>query len=65
VALNEYEKQRGQDFRDSPDKMCEKMLREDCNRLNSHDKRYYELAALNKLERSRHLKDELTDLILV
>ena len=63
VALNEYEKQRGQDFRDSPDKMCEKMLREDCNRLNSHDKRYYELAALNKLERSRHLKDELTDLL--
>jgi len=43
--------------------MCGKMLREDLNRLDSYDKRYYELTALNKLERSRHLKDELTDLL--
>ena len=31
--------------------------------MNSHDKRYYELTTLKKLERSRHLKDELTDMI--
>ena len=31
--------------------------------MNSHDKRYYELTALKKLERSRHLKDELTDML--
>ena len=39
------------------------MLREDFDRLDSHDKRYYELTALNKLERSRHLKDELTNML--
>ena len=39
------------------------MLREEFNQLDSHDKRYYELTALNKLERSRHLKDALTDLL--
>ena len=63
TTLDEYKKQRGQKFRDSPDKMCGKMLREDFDRLDSHDKRYYELTALNKLERSRHLKDELTNML--
>ena len=63
TALNEYKIQRGQELRDSPDKMCGKMLREDFNRLDSHDKRYYELTTPNKLERSRHFKDELTDLL--
>ena len=29
TALNEYKIQRGQELRDSPDKMCGKMLRED------------------------------------
>ena len=43
--------------------MCRKMLREEFNLLDSHDKRYYELTALKKLERSRHFKDELTDLL--
>ena len=43
--------------------MCRKILREDFNRLDSHDKRYYELTTPNKLERSRHFKDELTDLL--
>ena len=31
--------------------------------MNSHNKRYYELTILNKLERYRHLKDKLTDLL--
>ena len=39
------------------------MLREEFNRLDSHDKWYYELTALNKLERSRHRKDEITDML--
>ena len=42
--------------------MGEKILGEDFNYLNGHDKRYYELTTLNKLERYWHLKDELTDL---
>ena len=31
--------------------------------MDSHDKRYYELTVINKLERSRHLKDDLTDML--
>ena len=49
TALNEYKTQRGQEFRDSPDKMCGKTLREEFIRLYTHDKRYYALNPLNKL----------------
>ena len=39
TALNKHIKKRGQVFRDSPDKRCGKMLREEFNRLDSHNKR--------------------------
>ena len=63
TALNEYKKQRGQIFRESPDRMCGQNLREEYNNLINYDNRFYELTTLNKLERSRYLKDKLTDLL--
>ena len=42
--------------------MSGKGLRENFNYLIIHNKQYYKLTALNKLERSRRLKDELADL---
>ena len=53
TALNEYKKQRGQIFRESPDRMCGQNLREEYNNSINYDNRFYELTTLNKLERSR------------
>ena len=50
------------DRRKASDKMSGKGLRENFNYLIIHNKQYYKLTALNKLERSRRLKDELADL---
>ena len=63
TALNTFKKFESRKFRTFHDKLDERLLREEFNALSEDEKMNYQILADADLERARHLKEELIDVL--